>query len=88
MFLGMVQYEEKVALGEAIEGKNSFPSKCERVFASFLVVCTSYHIGSHLWRNPNSLFSIVEKGNSLGIPRNSPGMHNLVNWCGNMLPTV
>ncbi len=58
--------------------KNSFPPKRERVFASFLLVCTSYIIGSLLWRNPNSLFLEAEKGNPRGIPRNSPGMHNLV----------
>ena len=58
-------------------GKISFPSKRERVFASFLLVCTSYIIGSLLRRNPNSLFLEAEKGNPRGIPRNSPGMHNL-----------
>ena len=48
------------------------------IFASFLLVCTSYYIGSLLGRNPNSLFSRAEKGNFWGIPpRNSPGMHNL-----------
>jgi hypothetical protein len=64
-------------LGEATIGKNSFPSKRERVFASFLLVCTSYIIDSLLRRNPNSLFLEAEKGNPRGIPRNSPGMHNL-----------
>ncbi len=57
--------------------KNSFPSKREMSFCTFLLVCMSYYIGFLLERNMNSLFAKAKKENPGGIPRNPWGMHNL-----------